>query len=157
MIERLPYYGVYIVESLDIITGNRARFEIKNAITQGFFSAVHHFLNQSTSTPEPDALNVTHIAVGEGDTPATRNDYKLVDEIYRKDLASRSFTTVLFTAKISLDSGEGNPVGGFIKELGVYARGTETKDSGLLLSRTAANVQKNSNIQLVITWELRQQ
>jgi hypothetical protein len=155
MIERALFAGYYRFDSLNITTGERVVTEYKNALTQGFFSAIHQFLRYSESLPDSDALDITRVAFGEGTTPASRNDSVLIDEQYRKSPASRSFTNTLFTVRAVLAAGEWNPTGGYIKEVGIFAKATDTTDDGTLLSRAVVNVQKNSNIQLSITWELR--
>jgi hypothetical protein len=155
MKERLTIEGLYTFDALHLDTGCHVITTFKNALTQGFFSAIHQFLRYSESLPNSDALDITRLAFGEGTTSASRNDTVLVDEQYRKSVASRTFTNTLFTARATLAAGEWNPTGGYIKEVGIFARATDTPDDGTLLSRAVVNVQKNSNIQLSITWELR--
>jgi len=155
MIEQIRLFGVYTFESI-FPDGRSLKQEYKNAITQNYFTAVHSLLNYSGMAPDADILNLTHIAFGENDTPATRNDSLLVDEKYRKIIANKSSTLTLFTVRTTLAAGEWNPTGGIIKEAGVFAKATDALNNGTMISRAAVSVQKNENIQLIITWELRQ-
>jgi hypothetical protein len=115
--------------------------------------AIYAFLNESETSPDVDALNVTHIAVGTGTTTATATDVKLETEIYRKAVTTKGFNTQRFKATLLLESAEANPTGGIIKEIACFAKATDTTDSGLMLSRANVNVLKNENIKLSIVWE----
>jgi len=155
MTEHIQLFGVYTFESI-FPDSRRIKQEYKNAITQNYFSAIHSLLNYTAATPDADILSLTHFAFGEGTTPATRNDSLLVDEQYRKIIANLNSSLTLFTARTTLAAGEWNPAGGEIKEVGIFAKATDNADTGTMISRAVVSVQKNDNIQLIITWELRQ-
>lgn len=149
------FIGVWTIVSKNSLTGEVLEVVKRNAITQGFFTAIHRFLNEDQLIVLNDELNITHLGLGDGLTPATRADTILENEYYRTAVASKSFTDVLFTVTSFLDNVDGNPAGGFIKELGIFAKASITLDSGTMISRSVVDVQKNENISLTLKWELR--
>ena len=145
--------GWYTITSEDIRTGKVSKRTRHNVLTKGMMQAIYAFLDPSNSLQDADALNVSHIAVGTGTTTATPNDVKLETEIYRKPITLKSFNSQRFRVTLFLEAAEGNPTGGFIKELACFTNATDTTDSGLMISRATVNVQKTENIKLNIVWE----
>lgn len=154
MRDTMKFKGKYIIEAVDVRTGKIVHSSKHNVVVQGFFTGVFKFLDQAVSSPSVDDLNVTHIAVGDGTASAMRSDTLLDNEVFRKVTATKSFTTTTFTCKMALGPTEGNPSGGFIKEVAVFAKATDTVDTGTMISRANVNVAKNNNIKLTITWVL---
>lgn len=154
MMDKIKMIGQYTIESKNILTGEETSRTFKNIVTQGLFSGLFAFLNQDTSAPADDILNLTHIAIGDSSTGATRADVALANETFRKQITTKYFNSTIFTAKLSIGAAEGNPTGGIIKEIGIFAKASATPGSGTLCSRAVVDVVKNSNIQLLITWTL---
>jgi len=153
MKEHLKMKGEYRIESLNIITGERIVHEIRNLVLQNLYTALFEFLDYTAYTPSANAIDLQYVAIGDGTTGPVKSDTTLQSEIFRKQYATKAFSETVFTLITSIIPSEGNPVGGFIKEVGVFANGTAAADSGTLISRASVNIQKNSNIQLNITWK----
>lgn len=154
MIDKIKPKGRYIVKYTDEKTGRKWEEVFDNTVTSGMFAAIFEFLNQAISNPDCDALNITHLALGTGTTSATRSDVKLVTEYARKPVGFKSFSSVKFTTETPFAANEGNPTGEFIKEVGTFAKATDTLDSGLLLSRATVNIYKTASVSIIIVWEL---
>lgn len=153
--DNFKYTGKWTIISKDLTTGKETKTEQYNAITQGFFTAIHRFLSEDLLIVDNDELNITHLALGETDTPAQRSDTLLGSEYARVEVASKTYTDTLYSVTTYLDGATGNPSGGNIKELGIFTKATATADSGTLISRVAVNINKNANISLTLKWELR--
>jgi hypothetical protein len=154
LLENVCFFGVWTIKSENIKTGEVKELVFKNAITQGYFTAIHRFLSEDQLTVTNDELNITHLGIGDGITPALRTDSTLENEIERLTVTTKSFTDSKYSIKIFIDAGDGNLPGGFIKELGIFTKATATLDSGNMISRSIVNVQKNSNIRLTLNWGL---
>jgi len=152
--EIMRFKGKYTIDSLNVLTNERKRTVIDNVLTQGFFDSIFAFLDQGVTGQDADVIDLNYFAYGEGTTTALRADTLLEDEIFRKLISSKSNTTTKYKCVLSVATSEGNPTGGYIKEIGIFSQGTATEDTGTLISRANTNVQKNSNIQLLITWEM---
>jgi len=153
--ETIGFIGEWTIESENVKTGLIKSYNVKNAITQGFFTKVHRFLSQDQLTVANSELNITHLEMGLGTTPATRNDSAMEDGIEREPTTVKTFTDTVYTAKWFLDTAVGNLTGGYIKELGIFAEGTATLGSGTMISHTIVNIQKDENIRLTLSWKLR--
>lgn len=145
--ERLQVHGAYEIEAINTATGERVTHRTSNIVVQGFYDALFEFLNYSSDSPDADVIDLTQIRLGTGTTAPTRNDTALEAEYFSKDITSKSYTDTTFTARLSIGAPEGNPAGEHIREVAAYA-GTR------MVSRAIVDIQKNSNIQLVITWRL---
>lgn len=154
MIESLKPKGVYTIEYQDILTGKTIKVEKHNVIVQGFVSALWDFLDYTAQTPSANVLDLTYFAIGEGSTAALRTDTELETEYFRKAITQKSFTDSQFKAITVIGPTEGNPTGDDILEVGMFAGGSITLDSGLLVSRATVTIPKNTNIQLNVTWTL---
>lgn len=149
------YIGIWTVKSENIKTGIIKEYSFKNAIVQGFFTLVHRFFSEDQLTVLNDDMNLTHLGIGDNITSVQRSDAALYNEEDRVTLTVKSFTDAEYTLQILLDTTQGNMPGGYIKELGIFAKGTATPDSGTLISRSVVDIQKNTNIRLTLTWEMR--
>lgn len=156
MAEATKTKGRYTIEKFNIRTQERTIEVFENAITQGFFSAIHAFLSQNLTGVDADSMNLTHIAIGTGTNTASRNETALQTEYFRKQITVKSFSATKYSARLSIDVSEGNVPGEYIKEVGIFADGTDDAGTGILFSRANVNVQKNDNIRLNILWELVQ-
>ena len=155
MLEKLNMSGVWTVKSENVLTGEVLEYEYHNLITQGFFTTIHRFLSEDALTVLNDELNITHLGMGDSITSATRADTTLVNESLREAVTSKSFVDDAYNLVIFLNTTQGNVTGGFIKELGIFAKATSTLDSGTMISRAIVDIKKNINIQLTLNWEMR--
>ena len=156
MAEHISLKGRYTIESYNVKTQERSTIVFENAITQGYFTAIHNFLSQDISGAAADSMSLNYIAVGTGTNTAGRSDTDLQTEYFRKAITAKSFSASKYSARLSIDVTEGNPVGEYIKEVGILANATGTAGTGILFSRANVNIQKNDNIRLNILWELVQ-
>jgi len=155
MIENVNMSGIWTVKSENVLTGEVLKDEYHNLITQGFFTAIHRFMSEDALTVLNDELNVTHLGMGDSTTSATRSDTTLANESLREAVTSKSFVDDAYSVTMFLNTTQGNVAGGFIKELGIFAKATSTLDSGTMISRAVVNIKKNINIQLTLNWEMR--
>jgi len=152
--ETMRMRGKYTIFSENVKTGEKKTETIHNVLTQPFFDALFGFFDQGISGQAADSIDLEYIAIGDGTATALRADTTLDNETFRKGVSSKSDTDTKYTCVLSIDAAEGNPTGGYIKEIGVFADASATPDSGTLVSRANVNVQKNSNIKLLVKWEL---
>ena len=97
------------------------------------------------------SLDVSYFAFGTGTTACTENDTVLETEGFRKEFTSKSWSGKQFVAICQLATDEANFT---ITEVGVFAGGTITTDSGTLLSHALRTIEKNSNITYNIIYRL---
>lgn len=146
MKDNIKIYGEYNFIFLDE-KGNFLKEEnYKNVITQNLFNGLFDALDGTAC-----ALQLTHIATGDGTASALKADTALGNEIFRKAISSKSFTATKAIFKLSLATSESAFV---IKEIGAFAEATGTPGSGVLLSRCNVNIDKNASTQLLITYTI---
>jgi hypothetical protein len=137
----MKFKGQYVFEWED---GRKEVFD--NVIVQNFFDGLFDALNGSACN-----LQITHMATGDGTSSALKADTALENEIFRKAISSKSFTSTKAIFKLSLAASES----AFnIKEIGVFAEATDTPESGILISRCNVNIDKNASTQLLITYTI---
>lgn len=151
--ESLKLIGEYRIESLNVKTGERRLSKIHNLILQNLYTSIFQFLDYTAQTPAASLIDLQYFAIGDGTTGPVKADTTLENEIYRKQYATKTFGASQFNLVTSILPADGNPSGGIIKEVGVFANGTAAADSGLLISRASVEIQKNVNIQLNINWK----
>lgn len=144
--EQLKYKGAYLITAKDASTGKilwAERFD--NLLTQ-INQQVRVQQLLGTYTGPFDQLQLKYFAFGTGTTAPAVTDTALETEIFRKAITqvTNPAPGVVQTI-VSLNTSEANFT---IREIGVFAGSdaTGTPGSGLLVSRVAVNIQKNSNI-----------
>ena len=156
-IEDITMFGQWTVESENITTGQKKVYIVNNMLVQGFYTLIHRFLSQDQGLAvNVDDMNLSHVGLGLGTTAVTRGDTTLENEQGRKETGVKTITND-YQAKFFLDAGDGNFAGGYIKEIGLFCKGTGTANSGTMISRALVNIQKNENIRLTLSWTLRGQ
>ena len=95
--------------------------------------------------------SVSYFAFGTGTTACTENDTVLGTEGFRKEFTSKSWTGKQFVAICQLATDEANFT---ITEVGIFAGGSVTADTGTLLSHSLRTIEKNSNITYNIIYRL---
>lgn len=149
--------GTWKIESENILTGQRKIYDVNNMLVQGFYTLIHRFLSQDQGlSVNVDDMNLSHAGFGLGTTTVTRADTTLENEQQRLATGVKTITND-YLAKFFLDAGDCNFTGGYIKEIGLFCKGTGTADSGTMISRALVNIQKNENIRLTLSWTLRGQ
>ena len=97
------------------------------------------------------SIDVSYFAFGTGTTAVTEDDTTLETEGFRKEFTSKSWTGKQFVAICQLATDEANFT---ITEVGVFAGGSVTANTGTLLSHSLRTIEKNSNITYNIVYRL---
>jgi len=118
-----------------------------NIITKAIYDAILKNLNGESL----DSLDVSYFAFGTGTTAVTEDDATLETEGFRKEFTSKSWTGKQFVAICQLATDEANFT---ITEVGVFAGGSVTANTGTLLSHSLRTIEKNSNITYNIIYRL---
>lgn len=122
-----------------------------NVLCQRYFTGIFNFLRQSDTSQAAAYLNITHFATGTGTTAPAKADTQLQTEVFRKSVTTRTQTNTTCVIKTTLAPSESNFT---IKEVGIFANGTGTANSGNLISHCAVDVIKNSSSQYIVTFTL---
>jgi len=112
---------------------------------------VYAFILKAFNGESIDSLDVSYFAFGTGTTPVAEGDTTLETEVFRKAFTSKSWNGKQFVAICQLSTAEANYS---ITEVGIFAGGTITPDSGTLLSHALRPIEKNSNITYNIIYRL---
>jgi hypothetical protein len=91
-----------------------------------------------------------YLAMGTSTNPVSLSDTKLANESFRKIITSETRSGSTVRLRFFLQSTEAN---GNWNEFGVFVKGTELKDSGVLFNRLVKPISKASN--MVLTVEVR--
>jgi len=98
---------------------------------------------------EENTCKITYGAVGDDNTAAVVGDTVLANEVARKLVTSISYSGAVVAARLFLNTSEGNPSGGTLKEFGWFGEGASaTVDTGTLFTRLVVTETKNSTISL---------
>lgn len=149
--EHVQMEGFYKIKASDATNGVLiGLWNFKNLLTKITRDIRVDMLMGNVSGHTIDKLAIKYFAFGDGTTPASINDTKLVNERFRKPVTQTlktSDTTVQTIVNLLAD--EANFV---IREIGVFCgpAASLTKDTGVLLSRVNVNLDKNSNLILNI-------
>lgn len=124
------------------IYGDGKTVEAKNLITQSGLNLLAALLigEQTNSLP-------FHLAIGTGTNPAAAGDSKLQVEAFRKIVSAKTRQANMVRIRTMLLATEAN---GNWQEFGIFAAGTDQKDSGTLLNRLVTPISKASNTVLTI-------
>jgi hypothetical protein len=96
-------------------------------------------------------ISLSYFAFGIGTTATADTDTTLTTEVFRKQVTSKGWNGKQFVAICQLANNEANYS---LKEVGVFAGGTLTADSGTLLSHALKDIEKNSNITYNVIYRL---
>ena len=112
---------------------------------------VYEYILKSLAGEALGDANVSYFAFGTGTTPVTESDTVLGVEGFRKEFTSKCWTGKQFVAICQLATDEANFT---ITEVGIFAGGSLTSNSGTLLSHSLRTIEKNSNITYNIIYRL---
>ena len=141
--------GFVRIEELNIETGEQKVFEADNMIMQAFYTLLFSFLNFDNLSLTGDEFTITHLALGTGTTAVSASDTTLDTEIDRVAVTTKRIGNSSIETKIIVPPASAV---GDIKEMGLFADGTSTPDSGTLLSRLLINKQKTAVLQWTIIY-----
>lgn len=142
-------HGIVDLEELNILTGEKKVTRYKNMIMQSYYDLIFKFLNTDNESVDLDAFTINRVALGTGTTAVTSTDTKLAAEIYRKLPTTKTRGNSSFVTKVIIAPADAV---GNIKEIGIFAKGTNTADSGTLLSRLLIDKQKTALLQWTILY-----
>jgi len=145
-----PIEGIKVSGEWDFIFSDLQGNEIeritkKNMITQSGLNFIASLIVNQYTNDIP-----FYLALGKGQTVATRQDTKLENEQFRKIIASKNRQGSMIRLRFFFMQGEAN---GDWEEYGVFAAGTENNGSGEMLNRLVVPVSKAGNT--VLTIEVR--
>ena len=145
--------GKVRIEELNIETGEKKVYEADNMIMQAFYTLLFSFLNFDNLSLTGDEFTITHLALGTGTTAVTASDTALDTEIDRVAVTTKRIGMSSIESKFIVPP---SSAVGDIKEIGLFANGTSTPDSGTLLSRLLINKQKTAVLQwtIIYTYQL---
>lgn len=109
--------------------------------------------NNMTDATPTSSLLVNKFAVGTGTNTPANADTQLQTETYRNDVASRTNASNVAYITGFLNATEYPPSGTVtIRECGLFAGGTGSANSGVLMSRVAVNITKSTTETLTVDW-----
>ena len=148
MTDEMKMSGRFTITAVDAHTGRVVwKKELKNLLTQ-ISQTVRQQQLMGTYTGPLNQLQIQYFAFGTGTTAPAVTDTQLENEQFRKQVTQISAQgTGNVYSVLSLGSTEANFV---IREIGVFCSpdATASANTGVLLSRVAVNIDKNSNLVL---------
>jgi hypothetical protein len=127
--------------------GSRLVYRFSNIVCTPVYE---YILKGLTGESVPD-VDVAYFAFGTGTGAVAESDTTLGTEVFRKQVTSKGWNGKQFVAICQLANNEANYS---LKEVGVFAGGTVTADSGTLLSHALKDIEKNSNITYNVIYRL---
>lgn len=99
----------------------------------------------------PDNVNFSHIALGSGNNPFSESDTLLQTEEFRKQITQKTRLSNRTRSIVSILENEANNFD--IREVGLFANGTDSANTGQLVARAVFNppLTKTENNILNIT------
>lgn len=151
MKEKISLEGYFEIEIINEKTLEVVKkINVKNAL-MNINKTIRNEMLMGTYSGGLNDLEIKYFAFGTGIDPITKDDTKLSNEVYRKQITQKTqMINGNIKTLVSLSALECNTQ---IKEIGVFSGPSSsiTKDSGLLISRILVNINKNSNITLNIS------
>lgn len=137
---------IKVVGADGVIKHNRT---VKNLVVNAGLTLLANRI--ADATPDSGCL-VNYIAVGTGNTAPAAGNTTLVAENARKQVASRTNSTV--TAAISTTFNAGEVPTSTIEELGLFIDGTGTVNSGTLLARVLDTFAVTALDSVFVDWRI---
>lgn len=133
----------------DAKTGEIKReYEYKNLNPTVLFTMIANNLTH----PDPDnAMCVNYGAVGTGTNVPALSDTTLQTELARTNIASLANAGPIAYITAFFNENQAN---GVLREAGLFADGTSTADTGVLVSRVNINITKSMTESLTLDWTI---
>lgn len=147
--DKVTLKGVYNFTVRDAVTGEIKRtYYYENIIpTVGR----QNIANNMTAAVPASSLLINKAALGSGTNTPANTDTILQTETYRNDVASRTNSANIGYVTAFYNATE---VSGTFREIGLFAGGTATANTGVLMSRVAINITKSTSETLTVDWTL---
>ena len=107
--------------------------------------------NHFTDASPANQMLITHAALGDDDTPVSITDTTLGNEVYRNAIASKTSSNGIIYATAFFSQTE---VTGSFKECGIFADGTSSPNTGVLISHVNIDVNKSNVQKLTIDYTI---
>lgn len=146
----MELHGEYRIEARDAATGALLWEKRLCNLLTNVSQTVRLQQLAGTYTAGNDYLAIKYFAIGVGTSAPTVEDRQLENERYRKQVTSfNEIAPGVLQTTVSLGATEANWT---IREIGVFCGedATNEANTGLLLSRVAVNIEKNTNMVLNI-------
>lgn len=141
--------GMLVATIRDAKTGRvKRRYRYKNLNPTVLFTMI---ANNLTSPNPTNAMRINYAAVGTDSTAPALGNTQLVAEIQRTQIASLSNNGSIAYATGFFNESQGN---GTLREAAIFADGTSTANSGVLVSRVIINITKTSSESLTLDWTI---
>jgi hypothetical protein len=151
MNEAIQMFGLFEIEAIDAITGQRLWKKTLHNALMPINAEVRSKMLMGTYTGSLDDLQIKYFAFGTGTSEYPADVTRLDAEVFRKQITQQSINSwqTDVTTIVSVGANEGNY---HIREIGVFAgsAATATANSGTMIARTVVDIDKNSNIILNI-------
>ncbi len=151
MIDKINHKGLYIIEERDAVTNKLVKSHHLNNMLMAINQMVRSGMLKGDYAGTITDLEIKYFAFGTGTDPVLVTNTQLQTEAYRKAYTKKTLIDASTVQTVcSIDALEANFT---IREIGIFcgpAAGAGA-DSGIMLSRVAVNITKNSNIVLNIT------
>lgn len=147
--EEVKVRGQLTATIRDAKTGKIKRvYRYKNLNPTVLFTMIANNLTQ----PDPDnAMCVNYGAVGTGTNVPALGNTTLQTELERTNIASLSNVGPIAYITAFFNESQGN---GVLREAGLFANGTGTANSGVLVSRVNINITKTITESLTLDWTI---
>ena len=140
--------GIYRFTIRDAVTGAIKRvYEYKNLIPTVGRAQIAKALSGDITTAQE--IRITHTSLGTGATAPANGDTQLQTEVFRKPVASSTFSNNVLYVTAFYTAPE---VSGSFLEAGIHINATATANSGVLFSRVAISVTKSVTATLTIDY-----
>lgn len=147
--ENISLKGEYRFILRDAITGKIKKIQrYENIVPTVGRALLANNLTTATPTNDPQ---INYVALGSGATTPANSDTQLTTEVYRNQTASSTnsnniaYVTGFFSA---------SETSGTYAEAGIFADGTGTANTGVLISHVLISVTKSNTETLTIDWTL---
>lgn len=144
--EDLKVRGVWRFTLTNVLTGEKEIYIHHNLVP----TVARQMIANNLIDPTPDnTMRINKVALGTGVSVPDNSDTQLQTEVYRNDVASETNSS-----NIAYVSGffSATETTGTYKEAGLYSDGTDTANTGILVSRVAINISKTNVQTLTIDW-----
>lgn len=147
--ESVMLKGVYTFTIRDAVTGAVKRTHRYENIVPTV--ARQNIANNMTASSPASSLLINKAALGTGTNTPANSDTQLQTETYRNDVASKTNSANVAYVTAFYSAAE---VSGTFREIGLFAGGTASANTGVLMSRVAINITKSTSETLTVDWTL---
>lgn len=145
MTEKLKHKGRYVLEIINLTTGQKQRVALDNML-MSYVTEQYQKLLRGTAD-DTNVLKIKYFAFGDNDTPANAGQTALGNERFRKQITAQQTVIggVITTCALRSDEANFN-----IKEIGVFCgtSATASANTGGMMSRVIVDINKNDNLQI---------